>query len=232
MDMTPFYLICYIFYTIITSLILSLFLAFRRLFAPRASSQIGNVVALYEGTVRHVRRRPAHHSFKFTARYALIDLDLPPHAPPHYLSADEARRATKTNGPVYLLMIPPSVGYERNPIIFYYCYHIEGSTKTLKRCIVEAYGTPSSESVTFVFNPTSDRAPKSEHISPFMALQLWWKNVPFYRHPKHQNPNYRAEAILRDEKIQFCPAFGGIIKEERIDRCFTWKNAKWHWSWC
>ncbi|KAG8387648.1 hypothetical protein BUALT_Bualt02G0043200 [Buddleja alternifolia] len=160
--MTPFYLTCYILYTTLTSLFLSLLLALRhllrRIFTTRASSRTENVVALYEGTVLHFRRLPVHHAFKFAARYALIDLDRPPSTPPHYLSADEARRGVETNGPV---------------------------------------------------------------------LQLWWKNVPFYEHPKYKNPNYRSEAALRDAKIQDCPAFGGIIKKERIDRCFIWKDAEW-----
>ncbi|KAI3470196.1 hypothetical protein Pfo_026859 [Paulownia fortunei] len=298
--MTPLYLLCYITYTTFTSIILSLLLAFRlllrrRVSVPHGSKETGNIVALYEGTVYHVRRHPVHNSFRFPARYALIDLDRRPYAPPNYLSADDARRAAKTNGPVFLLRIPPSLGYERSPVNFYYCYDIEGSTRTLKKCIVEASNTPWGESVTFVFNPSSDLVPKSEYISPFMdmlgnwrlkvnepgenmyaivsvqhpkfgnyftasltakrvitssimsddleaffwllphkvsitaywnALKLLWNNVPFYSHPRRENPAYREEAFPRDEKVQFCPAFG---VEGRIDRCFIWKDAKWPW---
>ena len=36
-----------------------------------------------------------------------------------------------------LLTIPPSVGYEQNPLSLYYCYDIEGSTRCLKKCIAE-----------------------------------------------------------------------------------------------
>lgn len=102
--MTPLFLLCYIIYTTITSTTLSLLLGLlllRRISALPTSEEIGNVIALYEGTVYHARRHPAHNSFRFPARYALIDLDRPPYSPPHYLSADDARRAAKTTGPVY-----------------------------------------------------------------------------------------------------------------------------------
>ncbi|GFP85245.1 hypothetical protein PHJA_000668200 [Phtheirospermum japonicum] len=309
--MTTLYLLCYISYTTFTSIIFSLLLALRlllhRVSGYGRSAELGNIVALYEGTVCHQRRHPARNSFRFPARYALIDLDRPPYAPPNYLSADDARRAAKTNGPVHLLRIPPSLGYERSPVNLYYCYDIQGSTRTLKKCLVEASNTPWGESVTFVFNPGSDTVPKSEYISPFMdmlgnwrlkmnepgeslcliisvqhpklgnhftatytatrvnissnmysddfeaffwlmphkvsitaywnALKLWWKNVPFYTHPRTEKPTYREEAFARDEKIQFCPLFGGNKAnnnmkrvEERVDRCFVWKDAKWPWS--
>lgn len=39
-----------------------------------------------------------------------------------------------------LLTIPPSVGYEQNPLSVYYCYDVEGSTTRLKRCIAEVCG--------------------------------------------------------------------------------------------
>ncbi|KAL0305706.1 UNVERIFIED_CONTAM: hypothetical protein Sradi_5987900 [Sesamum radiatum] len=144
---TPIYLVCYIVYTIFTSTILSIPLALRyliRCISPlRAAKEIENIVALYEGTVHHERRHPVHHSFRFPARYALIDLDRPPYSPPNFLSAEDARRAAKTNGPVFLLRIPPSVGYERSPVNLYYCYDMEaGSTKTLKKCIVEPRESP------------------------------------------------------------------------------------------
>lgn len=36
-----------------------------------------------------------------------------------------------------LLTIPPSVGYEQNPLSLYYCYDVEGSSQHLKKCIAE-----------------------------------------------------------------------------------------------
>lgn len=98
--MTPIFVLCYIIYTTFTTTILSLLLFLRRISSFRTSDEVGNVIALYEGTVYHERRHPAQNSFRFLARYALIDLDRPPYSPPGYLSADDARLAAKTNGPV------------------------------------------------------------------------------------------------------------------------------------
>lgn len=102
--MTPLYLLCYITYTTLTSIMFSLTLAFRllrRRISGGSHDEAGsNVVALYQGTVYHERRHPARNSFRFPARYALIDLDRPPYAPPNYLTAQDCRRAAKTNGPV------------------------------------------------------------------------------------------------------------------------------------
>ncbi|KAL7145550.1 hypothetical protein ABFS83_07G092000 [Erythranthe nasuta] len=264
--MTQLYLLCYIIYTTFTGFRL----LFRRISGGAGSNQeIRNIVALYEGTVFHERRYPTRNSFRFPARYALIDLDLPPYSPPNYLSADHARRAAKTNGPVYLLRIPPSLGYERSPVNIYYCYHFEQSSTvpSLKKCLVEASNTPWGESVTFVFNPNSDVIAKSEYISPFMDMEgnwrlkvnnpgkhlyafisvqhpkfgnyfnasltaervvtsssmhsddleaffwliphrvsiaaywndvkLWWKNVPFYSHPRKENPMYKGRCCYK-----------------------------------
>ncbi|OMO65716.1 hypothetical protein COLO4_31053 [Corchorus olitorius] len=53
-----------------------------------------------KGTVWHERRRPVRHSFRYSVRYALFDLDHAPHAPADHLSANEARRIAETTGPV------------------------------------------------------------------------------------------------------------------------------------
>ncbi|XVE88396.1 hypothetical protein DITRI_Ditri19aG0066700 [Diplodiscus trichospermus] len=140
--MEIFYLLCSILSTFFTSLAFSLLLPFRFLFTrhrlppPLSTAQI-EPVSLYEGTVWHERRRPVRHSFRYSVRYALFDLDHAPNTPPDHFSANEARRIAKTHGPVFLLTIPPSVGYEQNPLSLYYCYDLEGSTKLLKKGIAE-----------------------------------------------------------------------------------------------
>ncbi|KAI3455998.1 hypothetical protein Pfo_012661 [Paulownia fortunei] len=176
--MEVLYLLCSILSTTITSLFLSLLLPFRyllhRISTPGASVDHGSSVTLYQGTVWHERRRPVHHSFRYSVRYALIDLDNTAHAPPDHLSADDARRISKTNGPVFLLTIPPSVGYEQNPLSLYYCYDVEGFTRTLRKCIAEVTNTPWGERVTFLFNPDSDLVAKPLHVSPFMDMLGNW----------------------------------------------------------
>ncbi|KAB2029316.1 hypothetical protein ES319_D05G153600v1 [Gossypium barbadense] len=245
--MEVFYLLCSILSTFFTSLTLSLLLPFRFLLMrhrlPLSTSQF-EPVSLYQGTVWHDRRRPVRHSFRYSVRYALFDLDHAPNTPPDHLSADEARRITKTDGPVFLLTIPPSVGYEQNPLSLYYCYDSEGTDKLLKKCIAEVTNTPWGERVSFVFDPNSDLVAKPLHVSPFMALKLWWKNVSFIQHPRYTNPSYREEALNRDRKLQCCPGLrqnkdehmqvGGsdsATEAERYhgERFFVWKDAKWPW---
>ncbi|KAI4334898.1 hypothetical protein L6164_013603 [Bauhinia variegata] len=115
----------------------------RDILAPRRKSiKCGADNMGYDGfnsywAVWHERRRPVHHSFQYQVRYALFDLDRATHAPPDHYSADEARQITDPTGPVLLLTIPPSVGYEQNPLSVYYCYDVEGSTRHLKKCIAE-----------------------------------------------------------------------------------------------
>ncbi|KAI4965161.1 hypothetical protein ZWY2020_057368 [Hordeum vulgare] len=69
-----------------------------------ASSRSGGAAQLYEGRVRHSRRRPTGHAFEYAVRYALIDLDLLPL--PGHLSAADTRVIASTPAPckVALLM--------------------------------------------------------------------------------------------------------------------------------
>ncbi|XP_022146678.1 uncharacterized protein LOC111015825 [Momordica charantia] len=178
--MEAFYLLGSIICTFFTSLALSLLLPLRwflrRLFFSTAAGSVRGTesATLYEGIVWHERRRPVHHSFRYAVRYALIDLDRSPSPPSNHLSADDARRVAATSGPVSLLTIPSSVGYEQNPLSLYYCYETEGSAQHLKKCIAEVTNTPWGERVIFVFNPNSDLVAKPLHVSPFMDMLGNW----------------------------------------------------------
>lgn len=187
--MELFYLLCSILSAFFTSLVLSCLLPFRALLRCLCSARsVGSSattgedpVSLYEGTVWHERRRPVHHSFRYAVRYALVDIDSAPNVLPDHLSGDEARRIAGTTGPVFLLTIPPSVGYEQNPLSLYYCYDLGASTQNLKQCIAEVTNTPWGERVTFVFNPNFDLVAKPLHVSPFMDMYGNWSikaNVP------------------------------------------------------
>ncbi|XP_031376635.1 uncharacterized protein LOC116192273 isoform X2 [Punica granatum] len=164
------YLLCSIVSTFFTSLALSLLLPLhallRRWSSSTAASDTTESIALYEGTVWHERRRPIRHSFRYSVRYALVDLDRAPHSPPGHLSVDEARESAGTNGPV--------VGYEQNPLSLYYCYERSSSGQDLQKCIAEVTNTPWGERVTFVFDPNSDLVAKPLHVSPFMDMLGNW----------------------------------------------------------
>ncbi|XP_024030936.1 uncharacterized protein LOC21404494 isoform X1 [Morus notabilis] len=170
------YLLCSILSTFLSSLILSVLLPFRFLLrrcglSPAAAT---DSLSLYEGTVWHERRRPVHHAFRYSVRYALIGLDGACSPLPSHLSADEARRFAGSTGPVLLLTIPESVGYEQNPLSLYYCYDVEDSSKNLNKCIAEVTNTPWGERGLFVFDPKSDLIAKPLHVSPFMDMLGNW----------------------------------------------------------
>ncbi|KAJ8761874.1 hypothetical protein K2173_005585 [Erythroxylum novogranatense] len=179
--MEALYLLLSITSTFLTSSLLSLLLLIRTIFkrlrdvsTASAVKTSPHSVCLYEGTVWHERRRPVRHSFQYSVRYALFDLDHAPHPPPDHLSADDARRVTCTDGPVLLLTIPSSVGYEQNPLSLYYCYDLDGTEQHLSKCIAEVTNTPWGERVRFVFNPNSDLVAKPLHVSPFMDMLGNW----------------------------------------------------------
>lgn len=175
--MEALHLWCSIISTFFTTLVLSLVLPLSSLLrrCSRSHSFSEPASTVYQGTVWHERRRPVRHSFKYTVRYALIDLDRAARPPPDHLSADHCRSIAQTDGPVFLLTIPPSVGYEQNPLSLYYCYDSEGCTVNLKKCIAEVTNTPWGERVSFLFNPKTDLVAKPLHVSPFMDMLGNWK---------------------------------------------------------
>ncbi|KAG9439339.1 hypothetical protein H6P81_019504 [Aristolochia fimbriata] len=229
------YLLCSILAASITTAILSLRLALQSLVLALlpgcGSSNQGNKdgVVLYQGLVRHVRRRPVFHSFEYPVRYALVDLDQAPAArtlPDSFfvthLSAGEARRIAHTSGSVLLLTIPPSVGYEQNPLSVYYCYNLEGSTSYLAKCIAEVTNSPWGERVTFPFDPDSDVVPKSLHVSPFMDMHGKWK----------MHANTPGEDLLLDISVQH-PDLGNYfvasLKAKKVCHLQTHSLALFFW---
>ncbi|KAF8732265.1 hypothetical protein HU200_016244 [Digitaria exilis] len=163
--------------TLVTSAFQSILLFLRLLLQRRHDSGCGSAAGatlLYEGRVRHSRRRPAAHAFEYPVRYALVDLDRLPL--PDHLSADDARRIASTSGPVRLLTIPKSVGYEQNPLSIYYCYNSaeQAQDGELRMCIAEVTNTPWGERVMFTFQPESDLVAKPLHVSPFMDMLGNW----------------------------------------------------------
>ncbi|KAI3428977.1 uncharacterized protein J3R85_008787 [Psidium guajava] len=178
--------------------------------------------ALYEGTVWHERRRPVRHSFQYAVRYALMDLDRAPHAPSGHLSADEARQFADTNGPIFLLTIPPSVGYEQNPLSLYYCYDLKGTTQHLYKCIAEVTNTPWGERVLFVFNPNSDLVAKPLHVSPFMDMLGNWSI-------KANAPEDNLFVAISVQHPKLGNYFTATLKAKRVSSSTLSNHATFFW---
>ncbi|KAH7661207.1 hypothetical protein IHE45_15G048500 [Dioscorea alata] len=217
--MEALYLLGSIASTLAKSALLSLALAVqslpRFLFPPAPPSAPptplpDDAVQLYDGRVHHVRLRPVHHAFDYPVRYALIDLDRAPHFQPSRLSADQAREVAQTTGPVFLLTIPASVGYDQNPLSVYYCYEEEESSRQLKMCIAEVTNTPWGERVLFSFNPSSDLVAKPLHVSPFMDMLGNW-NI-------HANsPGDELSIRILVQHPTLGPYFTATLSAKRID---------------
>uniref|UniRef100_A0A6N2KEV4 DUF1365 domain-containing protein n=1 Tax=Salix viminalis TaxID=40686 RepID=A0A6N2KEV4_SALVM len=207
--MEALYLLFSILSTFFTSITLSILLVIRTFLTRRPSSTISsNAVSLYQGTVWHERRRPVRHSFRYSVRYALFDLDQT-HAPPDHLSADDARQVAQTTGPVFLLTIPPSVGYEQNPLSLYYCYDMDGSARILKKCIAEVTNTPWGERVVFIFDPNSDAVAKPLHVSPFMDMLGSW-NI------KANDPTESLSVLISVQHPELGDYFVASLKANKI----------------
>ncbi|CAN4095932.1 unnamed protein product [Withania somnifera] len=236
------YLVCSLLSTSFTSFLLSLLLPFRLLLSRFHAGAEEESISLYEGTVWHERRRPVHHSFRYPVRYALIDLDSSSNTPSDHLSAHQARRISGTNGPVFLLTIPPSVGYVQNPLSLYYCYDTEGSLQNLKKCIAEVTNTPWGERVSFLFNPNSDVVAKALHVSPFMDMLGNWTmktNTPgdnlfvtiSVNHPKHGE--YFSASLIANRvssSLHTDPALFFWLMPHKVALWIYWQALKLWWK--
>ena len=74
-----------------------------------------------------------------------------------------------------LLFLPPSAGYEQNPICVYYVYdeNTDGA-EGLQRCIAEVTNTPWGDKVRFAFTPDGFTLPKPMHVSPLQDMEASW----------------------------------------------------------
>jgi len=133
---------------------------------------------LYEGRVRHRRRRPVEHAFEFPLYMVYLDLgELPdlfsgswlwsaerpalawfrrrdhlgdPDLPLDRCVRDlvEAETGRRPRGPVRLLTHPRTAGFAMNPVSFYYCFDARG--ESLEAVVAEVTNTPWGERHCYV----------------------------------------------------------------------------------
>jgi DUF1365 family protein len=165
--------------------------------------------AVYEGIVRHRRHAPAPHTFTYRIAQVYLDLDeldqlfagrwLWSH---RYRNVAEFRRSdylgpaevplaeavrqrvaaagfARPRGPIRLLTHLRYWGHVFNPVSFYYCYAVDGTT--LECIVAEITNTPWRERHAYVLPCADARAhgrawrwafDKSFHVSPFLPLDL------------------------------------------------------------
>lgn len=191
---------------------------------------------LYEGTVRHRRFAPIWHEFTYRLFMVYLDLDevesllgrrglwssrwpaLARFCRKDYLGdqnrplADcirelvEREAGWRPRGRIYLLTNLRFLGFQMNPVSFYYCYSESGDA--LEAVVAEVTNTPWKERHCYVADVRSraeDRPCEAEHakvfhVSPFLPMDLqyrWQFTVP------HQKLNLNIDALNRDHEKQF-----------------------------
>ena len=148
---------------------------------------------IYEGQVRHTRKSPALHAFRYRVFMMYLDLDELPSVfegrwfwstsrpalarfrrSNHLGSEDRPLRESvldlveeesgrRPEGPVRLLTNLSYFGYCFNPVSFYYCYEKDG--QTLDTIVAEVNNTPWGERDTYVL-------PVSQNTSSGNALRF------------------------------------------------------------
>jgi DUF1365 family protein len=141
--------------------------------------------AIYEGSVRHRRRTPRAHEFRYRMAQLYLDLDeldrvfsgrwlwsnghrnvaefrRRDHLGPSHLPLAEAVReriraagAVPADGPIRVLTHLRYFGHVFNPVTFYYCFEADGTT--LRHVVAEITNTPWKERHAYVL-PVADAA--------------------------------------------------------------------------
>ena len=167
--------------------------------------------ALYFGTLRHRRFRPKNHEFTYPLFMAYLDVDrLPelmqvsrlasynswnwasycerdhfgdPNLPLRQrLAADAARHGLALpEGNIFLLTHLRYLGYNFNPVSFFYCHDAAGVLQMIMAEVKNTFGEtqnywlsascqagPSGRSASYEF-------PKTFHVSPFLSLDCGYR---------------------------------------------------------
>jgi DUF1365 family protein len=156
--------------------------------------------AIYEGWVRHRRREPRPHDFRYRLFMMYLDLaELPEvfdgrwlwsarrFAPAWFRRRDylgdpdrpldeevrdlvAQRTGARPAGPIGLLTHLRYFGYCFNPVSFYYCFDERG--ERVESIVAEITNTPWKERHAYVLTGTRARFAKDFHVSPFLGMDF------------------------------------------------------------
>lgn len=182
--------------------------------------------ALYVGTLRHRRFEPRPHAFSYPLFMVLVDVDRlaeqmtvsrltsvnrfnwasfddrdhlgAPSEPLRTRVAEDARRQglSLPAGPIYLLTHLRYLGYNFNPISFYFCCNLAGEVELVMGEVHSTFGEqctywiPAREGPSF-----RARLPKIMHVSPFMGMDVDYEFIvtpPGHRFVAHMNTMARG----------------------------------------
>jgi len=168
--------------------------------------------ALYTGQLRHRRFLPTPHTFTYNLFMAMVDIDhVPeqmrvsrvtsynrwnwasfderdhlgdPRRPLRDRLTDSATAAglTLPDGPIYLLTHLRYLGYNFNPISFYYCYDRQHQLRAILNEVNSTFGEQRCywidvAQATRSANGVQHRTAKTMHVSPFMTMDVDYEFV-------------------------------------------------------
>jgi uncharacterized protein len=168
--------------------------------------------AVYAGELSHRRRRPRDHHFRYPLFMVYLDIDRIPElmriSPfggyngwnwasffeiDHFgdpalplrqrLQDDAAAHGLELpDGPVFLLTHLRYLGYNFNPVSFFYCYGRRGRLEAILAEVNNTFGEShnywlSERNEVPTPNSRRYRCPKSMHVSPFMGMGLDYEFV-------------------------------------------------------
>lgn len=163
--------------------------------------------AIYFGTVRHRRFRPVPHSFSYSVFMAFLDIDRIPQLTEisHFLGYNRYNWATYDerdhfgdprlplrqrleqdaaahgvilpDGPVFLLTHLRYLGYNFNPVSFFYCYDAQERLQIVLAEVNSTFGESHNywlwqDNELPSRNAKRYRTAKDMHVSPFMGMNL------------------------------------------------------------
>ncbi len=207
--------------------------------------------SIYVGTLRHRRFRPVRHEFTYPLFMAFLDIDRLPelmsvspftaynrwswasyHERDHFGDPDKTLRDrvlqdAKSNnvdlaeGRIFLLTHLRYLGYNFNPVSFFYSYDHEGRLQAVLAEVNNTFG----ETHNYWLNPAEHRPgtkslryrfPKTFHVSPFMKMEqeYEWTFTP---------PSERliSQSITHENGVAI---FDSTLKMERRE----WSRAELH----
>ena len=163
--------------------------------------------AIYFGTVRHRRFRPVPHQFSYGVFMAFLDIDRIPQLTEvshllsynrfNWASYDErdhfgdtglslrrrlegdaaAHGVSLPDGPVFLLTNLRYLGYNFNPVSFFYCYDAQERLRLVLAEVNSTFGEShnywlSQDKELPSPNAKRYRTAKAMHVSPFMGMKM------------------------------------------------------------
>ncbi len=216
--------------------------------------------ALYFGSVRHVRLRPAKHEFEYPLFMAFLDVEKLPslmgvsrlssynrwnwasfHDCDHFGDLRKPlRERLQDNAALHNLELPDGqifllthlryLGYNFNPVSFYYCFDRQENVQLILAEVNNTFGetqnywlSPANQAT----NPgqiLSYEFPKNFHVSPFIAMNCRYKW-------SFTSP---GDSLLVQTNVaeNGQPLFGGTLALSRRPWSAKWlRHALFHFPW-